>query len=226
MEDFWLIKADASGNIIWNQTYGGSGYDMLGSFVQTTDGGFALFGYSNSSSTGSEDFMIVKADSSGSMQWLRTYGGTDIDEAFAGIQTTDGGYAITGVTVTLNGTGNAFLIKTDANGNMSWNQTYTSSDENVLYSIVQVNDGGYALAGYTNSSSTYQDFWLLKTDENGTVPSPTVSPSPTVVSPSPTVPEFTGIFAVALIGVCTAIIALVTRRTITLKNRNSVLIKA
>jgi len=220
LEDFWLIKVDTSGNIIWNQTYGGSGYDMLSSFVQTSDGGFALFGYSNSSGNGSEDFMMVKADSSGTMQWTKTYGGTDIEEAFCGIQTIDGGYAMTGVIVTANGTANGFLIKTDENGNLLWNKTYTNSDENVLYTIIQANDGGYALTGYTNSSSTYQDFWLLKTDENGTAPAPTVSPSSTAVSPSPTIPEFSAIFVVALIGVCTTIIALATRKTITQKRHS------
>ncbi len=211
LEDFWLIETDSSGNIIWDQTYGGTGYDITGSFVQTNDGGFALFGYSNSSGNGSEDFMMVKTDSSGTMQWTKTYGGADIEEAFSGIQTADGEYIMTGVKATINGTGTGFLLKTNADGELLWNKTYANSGESVLYTIVQANDGGYAMAGYTSSSSEYLDFWLLKTDENGNIQTIDTSSSPTTsssdISPSPTIPEFTGFFTVLLIGICTLIIA-------------------
>jgi hypothetical protein len=199
-EDFWLIRTDSSGTMQWNQTYGSANYDMLSSFVQTADDGYALFGYTTSSNTNSDDFMLVKTDPSGILQWTKTYGGTNIDEAFYGIQTTDNGYALTGVTATINGTGNAWIVKTDTQGNMQWNQTYGNSTENILYAIVQANDGGYVGAGYTNSTVNSQDFWLLKTDENGVVP------------------EFSDLFAVPLFAICTIIVALILRKNITKKH--------
>jgi hypothetical protein len=118
---------------------------------------------------------------------------------------------MTGVKATINGTGTGFLLKTNADGELLWNKTYANSGESVLYTIVQANDGGYAMAGYTSSSSEYLDFWLLKTDENGNIQTIDTSSSPTTsssdISPSPTIPEFTGFFTILLIGICTLIIA-------------------
>ncbi len=197
-EDFWLIRTDSTGNIQWSQTYGTPEYDMFNSLIRTADGGYALVGYSNASGV-SEDYLLIKTNSLGEMQWNQTYGDSNIDEAFSGIQTTDGGYALTGVTVTSDGYGNAWLVKTNSEGNMVWNQTYAGSADSVLYSIIQVNDNGYVLAGFTNSSSTSQDVWLLKTDEKGVIP------------------EFSGSFVLLLLAICTIFVAIILRRTVTNK---------
>ncbi len=171
-KDFWLMKVDFSGNAQWNQTYGGSGHDIVTSLVQTGDGGYALVGYSNSSGSGGDDFLLVKTDSSGKLLWNKTYGGSNVDTALSGIQTSDGGYALAGVT---NSSGTEFvkawLVKTDSSGNIQWNQTYGGSGENVASSVVQTADAGYAFTGYTNSSGAGgDDFWLVKTDGNGIIP--------------------------------------------------------
>ena len=198
-EDFWLIRTNSSGNIQWNQTYGTSNFDMLNSLIQTADGGYALIGYSTYSNTTSDDYLLIKTNSLGAMEWNQTYGESNIDEAFSGIQTADGGYALTGVTVTSDGIGNAWLVKTDSVGNMLWNQTYGGSADSVLYSIIQVTNNGYVLAGFTNSSSTGQDVWLVKTDENGVIP------------------EFSGFFILPLLAVCTLFAAIIMKKTITKK---------
>jgi hypothetical protein len=169
--DFWLIKVDSSGNVQWNQTYGGTGNETVDSLIQTIDGGYALGGYSNSFGS-SEDFLLVKTDSSGNVQWNQTYGGSSIDTALSGIQTSDGGYALVGVS---NSSGSKFvkawLVKTDSSGNIQWNQTYGGSGENIASSVVQTADAGYAFTGYTNSSGAGgYDFWLVKTDSSGVVP--------------------------------------------------------
>lgn len=197
-EDFWLIQTDSAGNMRWSQTYGTPEYDMFNSLIRTADGGYALVGYSNASGV-SEDYLLIKTNSLGEIQWNQTYGDSTIDEAFSGIQTTDGGYALTGVTVTSDGRGNAWLVKTNSEGNMVWNQTYTGSADSVLYSIIQVNDNGYVLAGFTNSSSTSQDVWILKTDENGVIP------------------EFSGSFVLLLLAICTIFVAIILKRTVTKK---------
>jgi hypothetical protein len=115
------VKIDASGNMMWNRTYGGTNHDWAYALVQTTDGGYALAGLTNSFSTGSEDFWLVKIDASGNMMWNRTYGGTGDDRAYALVQTTDGGYALTGRTFSFGADeGDFWLVKTDVESGLAW----------------------------------------------------------------------------------------------------------
>jgi len=104
--------------------------------------------------------------------WTQTYGGTGGDIAYSLVETSDGGYAIAGYTRSFGaGWDDFWLIKTDANGNMEWNQTYGGEHYEDAYSLVETSDGGYAIAGSTNSSGTEaHDFWLIKTNELGIVP--------------------------------------------------------
>jgi hypothetical protein len=170
--DSWLVKTDASGNMQWNQTYGGINTDDTFALVQTTDGGYALAGQTLSFGAGNWDFWLVKTDASGTMQWNRTYGGTDWDVALALVQTSDGGYALAGWTMSF-GAGNRdyWLVKTDAAGNMQWNKTYGGTDYDEAYALVQTSDGGYALAGYTISFGvgSSNDSWLVETDASGNI---------------------------------------------------------
>jgi hypothetical protein len=147
--DFWLVRTDSAGNMMWNQTYGGAGRDVAYSVVQTGDGGYAMAG------TGFANF--VKTDASGVQQWNRTYGGS----LNSIIQTSDAGYALGG-----NRGGDFWLVKTDSAGNMMWNQTYGGTQTEEEYSMVETSDGGYALLGWTNSFGAC-DYWLVKTDSTG-----------------------------------------------------------
>jgi hypothetical protein len=153
----------------WSQTYGGSGDDEAYSVVQTSDGGYALVGYTNSSGAGSYDFWLIKTNSSGGMLWNQTYGGPGDDEAYSVVQCNDTGYAVAGYTNSYGiGETNAWLVKTDSSGNMQWSQTYGGRAENIAYSVIQTSDGGYALAGYTDSFGAGSfDFWLVKTNSSG-----------------------------------------------------------
>jgi hypothetical protein len=101
----------------WNKTYGGIYYEVAVAFVQTSDGGYALAGYTNSS--GNADFLLVKADADGNMQWNQTYGGIYNDYASALVQAAGGGYALAGETYSLGaGSEDFWLVKTDASGNV------------------------------------------------------------------------------------------------------------
>ena len=146
----------------WNNTYGGAGTDVAKSVIQTSDGGFALAGYTNSSGAGGFDMYLVKTDAYGNAQWSMTYGGQLDDGANSLIQTVDGGYLMAGYTGASNGTGGStWLVKTDASGNMEWNQTYSGNSAN---DVVQASDGGYVLAVDYPSA-----FGLIKTDSSGQV---------------------------------------------------------
>jgi predicted secreted protein len=167
--DCWLVKTDASGNMQWNKTYGGTGSDYATAMEQTADGGYALAGITDSFGTGHSDFWLVKTDASGNAQWNKTYGGTGGDEAYALVQTNDDGYALAGRTGSFGGGGNDFwLVKTDASGTMEWNRTYGGTSYDLAYDLVQTSDGGYALAGETTSfGAGNNDAWLVRTDASG-----------------------------------------------------------
>ncbi|MFX0065593.1 MAG: hypothetical protein ACFFC7_25760 [Candidatus Hermodarchaeota archaeon] len=167
--DYWLVKTDSNGIMQWNQTYGGDGSDSAWALIQTTDGGYALAGGTNSYDTWRPDYWLVKTDSNGIMQWNQTYGGEEVDFAFALIQTTDGGYALAGWTTSYGaGKYDYWLVKTDSNGIMQWNQTYGGEEPDSAFALIQTTDGGYALAGETSSyGAGFFDCWLVKTDNNG-----------------------------------------------------------
>jgi hypothetical protein len=177
-DGLWLVKTDADGNMMWNRTYSeGSKWDTY-SLVVTSDGGYAIAGVSSSGGAVSADFLLVKTDNQGNMEWSRTYGGTSNDHAYSLVQTSDGGYAIAGRTYSFDvGQGDFWLVKTDAEGNMLWNRTYGGKNIDIAYSLVEVPGDGFALAGYTSSlSDGSDDFWLVKTDSQGIPEFPSWTP--------------------------------------------------
>jgi len=170
--DFWLVKTDADGNMEWNQTYGGAGDDRGASVVYASDGGYTLLGGTESFGVGGVDFWLVKTDGFGNMEWNQTYGGAGDDYASSLIETSDGGYALAGswnysLNIVTPSFGNFWLVKTNATGAMEWNQTYGRASVDLPCSLVEVADGGYAIAGYSYFSGDYTDVWLVKTDGFG-----------------------------------------------------------
>ncbi len=161
--DFFLIKTDANGNLIWAKTYGGTGWDDARSVQQTSDGGYIVAGWTRSFGAGDWDIFLIKTDANGNIQWAKTYGGTSYDLAFSVQQTSDGGYIVAGSTASFGaGLSDAFLVKTDANGNVQWAKTYGGWYYDYAYYVQQTSDGGYIVAG-----SEFYSF--LKTDANGNV---------------------------------------------------------
>jgi hypothetical protein len=168
-EDFWVIKLDSRGNKVWDKTFGGSKYDRAYSLIQTTDGGYAVAGYAEFYGANNYDFWVIKLDSRGNKLWDKTFGGGKYDGAYSLIQTTDGGYAVAGFTVSYGAGGADFwLIKLDRQGNKLWDKTFGGNDRDMAYSLIQTTDGGYAVAGYTRSyGAGGADFWLIKLDRQG-----------------------------------------------------------
>lgn len=159
-----LAAVDTS-TMLWNQTYGGAGDEWAWAVLQTADGEFALIGRTDSYGAGVRDVWLVKTDASGNHQWNQTYGGAYTEWAMAGIQTADGGFALAGLTQSYGAGGSDFwLVKTDASGNHLWNQTYGGAGSEAADAGIQTADGGFALAGYTDSyGAGGRDFWLVKT---------------------------------------------------------------
>lgn len=167
-KDAWLIRVDEDGEILWNKTFGGIEYDYAQSIQQTSDGGFILMGGTSSFGAGDMDFWMIKTDEDGTMQWNKTYGGSEFDYGEEGWQTSDGGYIFLGYTYSFgNGESDAWVIKTDENGNVQWNMTYGDSGQEIGNSILQTPDKGYIISGGSTQDDKKYDLWILKIDQNG-----------------------------------------------------------
>jgi len=154
----------------WYKTYGGSEYDFCGSGRQTSDGGYIFCGETRSYGAEGLDGWLVKTDGDGNETWYQTYGGAEDEFVICVRQTNDSGYILTGMTYSFGaGLQDAWLIKTDADGNEVWNKTYGGTNNDGGWNVYPTADGGYIIAGTTNSfGAGNYDFWLIKTDANGT----------------------------------------------------------
>ncbi len=165
--DVYLVKADSSGTESWSRTYSESFGDAGWSVQQTDDGGYIIAGETDPG-TSDEDLYLIKTDADGDELWSRTFGGSFDDHGFSVQQTTDGGYIITGQTWSFGaGQDDVYLVKTDANGNESWNRTFGGSDHDYGRSVRQTSDGGYIISGTTYSFEGGSSVYLIKTDESG-----------------------------------------------------------
>jgi len=150
-----LIPISSFGAITFERTYGGASDDFSYSVQQTTDKGYIIAGSTESFGAGSDDVYLIKTDSLGNPLWTKTYGGIYDDYGNSVQQTTDGGYIIAGIVSVPVGGGNWFddvyLIKTNASGDTLWTKAYGGTDWDYGYSVQQTMEGGYIIAGMTES---------------------------------------------------------------------------
>ena len=193
--DYWLLKFNGSNELEWQKTYGGSADDRGTDLIQTTDGGYALIGKSKSGdgdvsqNEGYDDFWMTKLDASGSISWEYSFGYAGSDIPYSIIQTNDTGYLLSGVldVSASNGQGDRvsninrkhaggdfWVIKLNANGVKEWSSYYGGSFTDTAYDAIQTEDGGYIIAGSSDSddvdiSSTNgeYDFWVIKISSTG-----------------------------------------------------------
>jgi hypothetical protein len=167
--DVYLIKTDALGDTLWTRTFGGTYTDEGNSVRQTSDGGYIIAGTTVSFGAGYFDVYLIKTNAQGDILWTRTYGGKRGEWGSSVQQTTDGGYVIAGSAVSFGaGTIDAYLIKTNAQGDTLWTRTYGGDETDQARSVAQTSDGGYIIAGLTNSVGARDyDVYLIKTDALG-----------------------------------------------------------
>lgn len=167
--DVYLIRTDSIGNTLWTKTYGGSGYEGGWSVQQTTDNGYIVAGWADSFGAGSVDAFLIRTDSNGDTVWTKTYGGTGIDVGLQVQETSDNGFILSGYTFSFGaGGGDAYLIKTDANGNISWSNAYGGTVGDAGYSVRQTLDGNYIVGGYSFSiGAGNADVYLIRADASG-----------------------------------------------------------
>jgi hypothetical protein len=193
--DYWIVKTDGEGNKLWDARFGGKAYDYLFDMKKTGDGGFVLAGYSDSqaggdmsdSSRGANDYWMVKIDAGGNKEWDHRYGGGSDDNLSCIIQTEEGGYLLGGlthskledggdITIGVKGGKDYWIVKTDGLGIKQWDNRLGGSERDIMMDEMQTADGGFYLAGLSNSPVSYdvvevnrgkEDFWLLRCDQQG-----------------------------------------------------------
>jgi hypothetical protein len=167
--DFYLVKTNSAGDTLWTRTFGTSLYESARAVRQTNDGGYIIAGYADRRDMHT-DVYLVKTDSAGYLKWSKTYGGADDDYGYSVQQTMDGGYTVAGKTKSFGaGDYDAYLIRTDAEGNEIWSKTYGGVSADEGHSTVQTEpDSGFVVAGHTGSyGAEGHDIYLIKVDGNG-----------------------------------------------------------
>jgi hypothetical protein len=162
-KEVWLIKTDNLGIEQWNKTFGGSSHDMGHSVQTTSDGGYILIGLTNSYGSGNEDIWLIKTNSTGSVQWWKTFGGSSSDRGYSVQVTSDGGYILCGKTNSYSmGRSDGWLIITNSTGIEQWNKNYGGSNSENFYDVQKTSDNNYAAVGTKSNGSGNRDAWLLK----------------------------------------------------------------
>jgi len=197
--DYWLLRLDDSGNLLWENCYGGPGDEGASSLALTPDGGFIMLGTTND--TGGEvtlhygdelsyDWWVVKTDSLGNLQWQKTLGGTGQETAQGTILSIDSAYYLISSSTSTDhnctdtcwhanvNTGyDYYLLKLDGSGNVLWDSSYGgSNDEDEAYAIFDTRDSTIVITGST-ASDNYMvtgyvgegDMWVVKVNKNGTL---------------------------------------------------------
>lgn len=187
--DYWALKLDASGTIEWSKYYGGLLTDTPEGIVQTEDNGFIIVGGSDSMDTdisnniGSYDFWVVKVSSTGAIEWEKSFGGDEIDEARSIVKSGDGNFIIAGDTRSNNvnvsnniGAADLWVIKISPTGELLWEKNIGGTSFDVARDISTTQDGGFLIAGSSRSNDVdvstnkgQNDAWAVKIDSNGTI---------------------------------------------------------
>jgi len=169
--DIWILKISSDGEIEWQRTYGGSDSDSASFIQQTDDGGYIVLGQTSSFGAGGEDIWVLKLTSDGEIEWQKTYGGSSRGKASFIQQTDDGGYIVLGQTSSFDDGGeDIWVLKLTSDGKIEWQKTYGGDySTDIAHTIQQTNDGGYIVAGDTNSWGADREIWVLKLLPNGDI---------------------------------------------------------
>jgi hypothetical protein len=164
----YVLKTDTNGIELWHRTYGGSLLNVGMQIIPTADRGFILTGYTENDSL-RYDALLIKIDSLGNQQWLKSYGGTDWDFASSVTEIPGQGYLVAGETYSFgHGNSDIYLIRTDLNGDTLWTKAIGGIYEDAASSLRRTSDGMFIITGKTQLyGGAENDLWLLKIQANG-----------------------------------------------------------
>lgn len=168
-QDASLVRFDGAGNLIWAKTYGGISYEA-GYCVQQISGGYIMVGHTASYSPGGYNIFLLRTDTAGTIMWAKSMGGSATDMGNWVEQTADGGFIVTGYTLSFGAGGSdVCLVKTDGSGNIQWARTYGTLNSDGAFCVHTV-AGGYVSSGYlTVSFGGNEDALLMRTDSAGII---------------------------------------------------------
>lgn len=192
---YWLFKLNSAGTLLWQKTYGGSGHEQFGEMQLTNDNGAVLLGSSWSNDgqvTGhhgglnTPDYWVVKVDSIGTLEWQKSLGGSIFDQGLNIIQTSDGGYFLSGRSYSNDGDvsgyhgdledPDAWIVKLNSIGDIEWQKALGGSKWDEINQLIETTDTNLVLIGMTvspdgdvNGTPLGGDFWLLKMNMDGVI---------------------------------------------------------
>ncbi len=170
-QDVWLVRTNASGQILWNRTYGYATEDEAYDIIQTSDGGFALLGHTQNGLNGERDFYFIKTDANGNLEWQQAYGGWGDDYGRSVQQTSDGGYILAGKTLSFgSGSEDMWLVRLNSWGWVEWSRTFGGTNYDDCESVDITSDAGFILGGITGSfGAGNNQMWLVRTGPDPTL---------------------------------------------------------
>ncbi|HEX6848150.1 MAG TPA: hypothetical protein VF144_14310 [Chitinophagaceae bacterium] len=171
-DDIFITRLDASGNKLWERSYGGPAYERCTQMIQTSDNNFVFIGQRNSKD-GNIDSYILKIDGNGNLIWEKTFGGPAIERTFYGAEIPGGDLLISGLTLPHgNNKADIYFIRLNKNGESVWNKTYGEKDvHEIVHSFCMNSDKKtYTLTGYSETTKEgFHEGLFLQIDENGNV---------------------------------------------------------
>ena len=159
----------STAQITFQKTFGGSSFDVFSNAALTSDSGYILTGFTESSGAGSHDLYLVRTNAAGDTLWSGAYGGEQSDEGYAVVETFDGGFVAAGYTESFHAlTSDVYVLKTNSNGDVLWSRRFDSSADDLAFSIQQTSDSGFILTGRTTSLSVSDnDIFLIRLNSSG-----------------------------------------------------------
>lgn len=167
--DCYIIRIDSAGTQLWSRTYGGVGFEYAVTVQNTSDGGFIVGGITNSFGAGSYDFYILRLNEVGDSLWTATFGYSGAEGVSSVQQTSDNGFVIVGTTNSIGqGMNDIYLVRIDSIGNLIWTKAYGGTEDDKAFSVKELEDGGFLIAGSTESfGSGGRDVYLVRTFYTG-----------------------------------------------------------
>jgi hypothetical protein len=193
-QDYWILKVDASGTILWDKNFGFAGSDQAFKAFQTTDGGYFITGFFDVSASngggndmqrgtqhGVGEYWGIRLDANGNKLWRRYFGGTNNDRSYDAWQTDDGGFLMTGTSESIDydktdpkGSYDYWAVRITADGDLVWTKSFGGSEIDNSYASTKTNDGNYIMVGDSRSSDQDitapkggGDAWMVKFDDSG-----------------------------------------------------------
>ncbi len=194
-QDYWIVKVDSSGNIIWDKNFGYAGSDQAYKAFQTSDGGFFITGFFDVSASGGGgndlqkgvqhgvgEYWGIKLDANGTKEWRRYFGGTNNDRSYDAWETADGGFLMTGTSESNDfdktdpkGSYDYWAVRISSAGDLVWTKSFGGEEIDNSYASLKTNDGNYIMVGDSRSIDQdvtsprgNADAWVVKFDDNGT----------------------------------------------------------